>query len=151
MAYPVTRGKHQKSQHGHSVRFFAETPIIEGQVVTLGTDDTEVIPSIVASVPLGIALNSVDAASIAAYGVDGNQEHVACEVAVHGMVPVIAGAAIIMGAYVMSDANGRVVPLTFTTGVLEQMVGKAYNVAAGNGKATHIWINMVPSRGENPA
>jgi len=149
MLYPTTRKKNQQSQHSHSVRFFAETAVLKGQVVTLGTEDTEVIPSTADDVPLGIALNSVSAADIAAYAVDSNSEHVACEVAIHGMVPVLAGAALTMGQMVKSDANGRLVPVT--GGVVEYVVGKMYNVAAANGDATHMWIHMYDSKDAVPA
>jgi len=143
MPYPTTRRKHQQSQHSHSVRFFAESAILKGQVVTLGTEDTEVVPCGANELPLGIALNEVNADDLALYAADDNQERVAVEVAVHGMVPVLAGAAITMGEYVKSDANGRLVPLALD-GTEENMVGKAYNVASGDGVETHIWINMVP-------
>lgn len=146
MPYPTTRRKHQQSQHSHSVRFFAESAILKGQVVTLGTEDTEVVPCGDNELPLGIALNEVSADDLALYAVDDNQERVAVEVAVHGMVPVLAGAAITMGEYVKSDAAGRVVPLALDL-TPENMVGKAYNVASGDGEETHIWINMIPVGG----
>jgi len=148
MPYPTTRQKHQKSQHSHSVRFFAETAVLMGQVVTLGTDDTEVIPSTADDVPLGVALNTVDAADLAAYAVDGNQEHVQCEVAIHGMVPVLAGAKLTMGQMVKSDANGRVVPIV--GGAIEYVVGKMYNVASGDGVESHMWITMYDSKDAAP-
>lgn len=148
MPYPTTRRKHQQSQHMHTVRFFAETAVLKGQVVTLGTDDTEVIPSTADDVPLGIAMNEVSAANIAAYGVDDNQEKVACEVAIHGMVPVLAGAALTMGQMVKSDANGRLVGIA--GGAVEYVVGKMYNVASGDGKATHMWIHMYDSKDAAP-
>jgi hypothetical protein len=125
------------------VRFFAESAVLRGQIVTLGTEDTEVVPCGDNELPLGIALNEVSDASLALYAIDDNQEHVAVEVAVHGMVPVLAGAELTMGQYVKSDANGRAVPVLLDASE-ENMVGKMYNVAAADGDETHLWINMLP-------
>lgn len=55
-----------------------------------------------------------------------------------GDTPAIAGAAIAYGAYVKSDAAGRVIPITGTAG--EQVVGRAESATAALGDELIVFV-----------
>ena len=111
-----------------------------------GTTDEYAIPATLNAYPIGIALNSVSAADIAAYTADINERHrVELSIGTIGYAPLLAGDAIVVttGDFIKSDANGRGIPITGDG--TDWIVGKAFKNASGDGQEFHILINLIPA------
>jgi hypothetical protein len=121
----------------HSERRIAETPIKQGQCVMIGSSDFLVIPATLDAQCFGVALNTVDAGDIATFIIDGNPAHVEVEVAMIGVVPVVAGTSLDADDFVISDADGKVVPCGING---QNIIGKVLKDASAEDQETHMLI-----------
>lgn len=127
----------------------AETAVLDGQIVMVGSSEGTIIPCTANANPLGICQKSVTAAQIAGYLADPQTvgaDELRCVVCVIGIAPVLAGAEVAMNAWVVSDANGRIV--TATLDGADNIIGICYDAASGDGENTHILVHRIPATSE---
>jgi hypothetical protein len=124
----------------HFERRLAETPILRGQVVKLGSADFLVVPATLNSQNLGVALNTVTAQDIADCATEERCDtaKIEVQVAMIGVVPVLAGAELDADDFVKSDTNGRIIESN--AGATDNVIGKVLKDASGNGQETHMLI-----------
>lgn len=140
------RAKHHKIPI-ITIKFLAEhLAVDEGDVVKIGATEGTVTPSTAGEESVGIALNSVTLANIAAYeDTEGAHFHdeaiVEVDVMIQGIAPVLAGGEVAMDAWVTPDANARVVTATIFT---DACIGINMDGATGDGEETHILIHRIP-------
>jgi hypothetical protein len=89
-----------------SVRRIAEEAIPEGRIVKRGTGDYQVKLAGANEACYGVSLNTVDAANIAEYAVTGNIALIEVEVAVIGIVPVLASEVVTAPEFCVAAALG---------------------------------------------
>lgn len=143
--YSIDIEKHKKNVF-HSERRIAQGAIAEGDYDKLGTGDQYVVAATLNSKNLGVALNTVTTADVAAYAeFEGNRNRVEVSVALIGIAPVLAGTEIqrslAANEYVKSDANGDVIPLTGDG--TDQICGMVLRDTAA-GEETHVLILHIP-------
>lgn len=140
---PTTTLQKHKKNVLHSERRIAEAAILEGQVVKVGSADYLVVPATANSRNLGVALNKVEAADITAYEAGGDIARVEVEVAMCGVVPVLAGEELNADVFVVTDSDARVIAATGDGS--DEIIGKVLKDVSGDGVETHMWIVYVPS------
>lgn len=142
MTVTNTRKKHKKISLLEDV-YLAQTAVLDGQLLKLGGTEGTVVPATANDRCIGVSCNAVTAAQITQFEADGTDRD-AIEVIVmeHGIAPVLAGGQVAAGAYVVSDANGRIV--TYTGDGTDEIIGQCLDAATGNGEATHIQIIKIP-------
>lgn len=122
---------------------FAEEAILEGQVVSLGATDGNVIPCTNLTIPYGVACNGVTAAQIAAYKAETKgTDTIEVVVAMEGFAPVLGGSALTANMWVSVDANGRVIQAVPAT---EEIIGFTASACAGDGETCTIFIHRIPA------
>ena len=112
----------------------------------VGATEGTVTPGTAGVECIGVALNSVTLADIAAYqDEDGdhylNEAKVEVDVMLQGIAPILAGGELAMDAWVASDAAGRGVTATIFT---DACIGICMDGATGDGEETHILIHRIP-------
>lgn len=141
---PSIQKDYQKVVAEGQLRRIAEGAVLRGQIVKFGSDEEYAVAAGANEPPIGIALNSVSLADIAAYADDINNRHrVELSIATIGFAPLLAGAEVVEGNFIKSDAAGRGVPITGDG--TDWIVGKAYKDASGDGEEFHILINLIPA------
>jgi len=105
--HDYTLQKHKKNVL-HSERRIAETAVADGNVVMLGSADWMVVPASANAQALGVALNTVTTEQIAEWVAGGDIAAVEVEVAMIGVVPVIASESIDADDFVIPDTGGQV-------------------------------------------
>jgi hypothetical protein len=140
--------KHKKNVL-HSERRIAEEAILDGQVVKVGTLHYQVKVAGANEQALGVALNSVTAADIAAYEAGtGSLASIEVEIAMIGVVPVMAYEDIDADAFVIPAALGTIAEAL--TGATDNVIGKLLRDATA-GEETHILIVYIPPAGRTQA
>jgi len=138
---------YQKIVAEGQVRRLAESAITRGDILKFGSAEEYVVPAGANEAPCGLALNTVTAADLAAYAADENEIHrVEVSVATIGYGVLLAGLEVTVGDWIVSDANARGVPATGDGA--DEIVGKAYKSASGNGEEFHILIHFIPATSE---
>lgn len=123
-----------------TVKRLAETPILDGQVVSIGTYSGTVIPCTDMTVPFGVACNGVTAEAIAEYEAEKRGEDtIEVVVCISGICPVLAGEELDPNEWVQVDSDGRVIPA-----VGGEIIGFNLSPTAGDGNETSIFIHRVP-------
>jgi len=136
---PVTTMQKHKQNVIHSERRIAGGAVLYGQFVKIGATDNHVVAATLNSQNLGVALNAVTAAQVTAFA--SNSDLIATvevEVAVVGVVPVLAGGALTGGGFVKSDANGRAIAVAGDG--TDEICGKVLVDASTDGKETHVLL-----------
>jgi len=127
----------------------AEEAVLDGQVVSLGTTDGCVIPCTNQTIPYGVALNGVLAATVTAYKAETvGEDKIEVIVAMQGFTRVLGGEALDANMWVSVDANGRVVQGTPAT---EELIGFTVSACAGDGEQCSIYIHRIPAGDYAPA
>lgn len=140
---PRTTLQKHKQNVLHSERRIAETAVVAYNIVKVGSADWQVVPATANSVNLGVALNSVSAADITAYAAGGDIAAVECEVAMIGVVPVLAGGELTAAGFVRSDGSARAVAVAADG--TDNIIGKVLKDASGAGVETHMLIVYSPA------
>lgn len=141
----AARSKHMKKSL-LELSALAETPVLDGQIVKVGSTEGTIVPCGANENPLGICQKDVDAAKIAGYVADPQTvgaDEIRCVVQTVGIAPVLAGGEVAMNAWVISDVNGRIV--TYTGDGTDNIIGICYDAASGDGQNTHILVHRIPS------
>ena len=122
---------------------FAYTPILEGQVVSLGPTDGTVIPCTDITIPYGVALNEVSGVQIGEYqsGLKGT-DSIEVIVALEGRTRVLGGEELTANMWVSVNAAGRVIQATVAT---EEVIGFTVSACAGDGHQCSIFIHRIPA------
>jgi hypothetical protein len=128
--------------------FLAEDPVLDGQIVKIGATEGTIVPCGANENPIGICQKTVSAAQIAGYLADPQTvgaDELRCPVMIIGVAPVLAGDEVDMNEWVVSDANGRIVPATLDGG--DNIIGICLDAATGDGVNTHIQVHRIPETG----
>jgi hypothetical protein len=89
-------------------------------------------------------MNTVTAADLAAYAADSKDiDRVTVEVALDGICPYIAGAAIVALTFIISDLNGHGV--TMTGDGTDNICGMAIRDADGALTESHCLLDFIPA------
>lgn len=124
--------------------FLAESAVLDGQIVKPGATEGTVVPCGANEEPLGVACNGVTAAKIAAYEAETEGiESVEVIVMLVGIAPVLAGHAVAFNDWVISDANGRITPVTGDG--TDHIIGICMDAATGDEQESHILVNRSPA------
>lgn len=143
MTYKNELERHKKNVI-HSERRIATAAIVEGQFVKIGASDQYVVPATANSKNLGIAMNTVTAADLAAYVADDRElNRVEVSVAMIGICPYITGAVITALADIISDINGHGV--TATGDGTDNICGLAIRDGDGALTESHCLLNFIPA------
>lgn len=140
------RNKHDKEPIITEKFLAEELAVDEGDIVKVGATEGTVTPGTAGVECIGVALNSVTLADIAAYQ-DTEGDHyldeakVEVDVMLQGIAPILAGGELAMDAWVASDANARGVTATIFT---DACIGICMDAATGDGEETHILIHRIP-------
>ena len=125
-----------------TVKRLAETPIRQGDVVSIGSFTSNVIPCTNATVPFGVACNAVSAEAIAAYEAGyGGEDYIEVIVCLSGVCPVLAGEPLSENTWVGVDSDSRVID---ATSVSMEIIGFTLHNPAGDGVQTSIFVHRVP-------
>ena len=147
MVVESERSKHMKKSI-LELSALAESAVLDGQIVKVGATEGTIVPCGANEEPLGICQKNVTAAMIAGYLADPQTvgaDAIRCPVMVIGIAPVLAGAEVAMNAWVVSDANGRIV--TYVGDAADRIIGICYDAATGDGQNTHILVHRIPATG----
>ena len=135
--------KHYKKVWGQ-VRRIAYSAILEGNILAFGAAEHLVASCGNNGIPVGISMNAVTALQIAAYAADTSViAPVEVDIQVAGFAVLLAGAQVVVGNFIRSDANARGVPITGDG--TDWVVGKAYKEASGDTEEFHLLINLIPA------
>jgi hypothetical protein len=127
----------------HTERYYAEAPILEGQIVMPGSHESFCVPSTLNAPVLGIAQNAVSLDDLAAYALDeGNIARIEVQVIMLGVYICLAGNAITFGRFVVSDAQGRAIEAEHIVADPRHILGKAMRHADGDGEQIHVFLNI---------
>lgn len=143
--YEVTiEADYQKVVAEGQIRRIAQAAITRGQILKFGASDAYVTPATNGTATLiGIALNSVDAADLAAYAADENEIHrVEVSIATIGYANLIAGEEITEGDWITAGAAG----VGMVHAAADYAIGIAFK-SADSGDQFHILIQPIPAAG----
>lgn len=146
MTIEATRNKHMKKPL-QELFFYAETPVLNGQIVMMGATEGTIVPCTANANPIGICFRTVTQETITSVDTDGSKEGAVdllnCPVCIIGIAPVLAGAELTMNQWVISDADGRAVPATLDG--TDNIIGICLDAATGDEINTHIQIHRIPA------
>jgi len=143
MTVEATRKKHMKKPL-LELFAYAESAVLDGQIVMPGATEGTIVPCTANADPLGICLRTVTTAQITLVDdEEAGMDSIKCPVAIIGIAPVLAGGEVDFNEWVVSDANGRVVAATGDG--TDNIIGICLNETTADGENTHIQIHRIPA------